>query len=169
MALGFPGDSAGKESTCNAGDLGSIPEWERSPGEGNSHPLQYSGLENPMDCIPMWSQSWTQLSNFHTHTNMTPALWDHSLDEFSPVLAICTLCVECKLIWHCCLTLCICVSPSQLNIILMKCSGLVLYLFSLQNILNKCLRPLSIHSLLWYLLNSCCVEDQTPSPIVGDT
>ena len=45
---GFPGGSEGKESTCNAGDLSSIPGWGRSPGEGNSYPLQYSGLENPM-------------------------------------------------------------------------------------------------------------------------
>ena len=51
MTLGFPGGSAGKESSCNAGDLGSIPGLGRSPGEGNGHPLQYSGLENPMDCI----------------------------------------------------------------------------------------------------------------------
>ena len=42
---------AGKEPTCNAGDLGSIPELGRSPGEENSYPLQYSGLENSMDCI----------------------------------------------------------------------------------------------------------------------
>ena len=41
--------SAGKESACNAGDLGSIPGLERSPGEGNDYPLQYPGLENPMD------------------------------------------------------------------------------------------------------------------------
>ena len=41
--------SVGKESACNAGDLGSIPESERSPGEGNGHPLQHSSLENPMD------------------------------------------------------------------------------------------------------------------------
>ena len=46
--LGFPGGSAGKESTCNAGDLGLIPGLGRSPGEGNSYPLQYSGLENSM-------------------------------------------------------------------------------------------------------------------------
>ena len=45
--LGFPGDSAGKESTCNAGDVGSIPGLGRSPGEGNGYPFQYSGLENP--------------------------------------------------------------------------------------------------------------------------
>ena len=49
--LGFPGDSVGKESTCNARDLGLIPGLGRSPGEGNGNPLQYSGLENSMDCI----------------------------------------------------------------------------------------------------------------------
>ena len=48
---GFPCDSAGKESTCNVGDLGSIPGLGRSPGEGKGYPLQYSGLENSMDCI----------------------------------------------------------------------------------------------------------------------
>ena len=46
---GFPGGSAGKESACNMEDLGSIPGLETSLGEGNSYPLQYSGLENPMD------------------------------------------------------------------------------------------------------------------------
>ena len=49
--LGFPGGSDGKESACNVGDLGSIPGFGRSPGEGNSYPLQYSSLENAMDCI----------------------------------------------------------------------------------------------------------------------
>ena len=48
--VGFPGSSAGKESTCNVGDLGSIPGLGRSPGGGNSYALQYSGLENSMDC-----------------------------------------------------------------------------------------------------------------------
>ena len=47
--FGFPCGSAGKESTCNAGDLGSIPELGRSPQEGKGYPLQYSGLENSMD------------------------------------------------------------------------------------------------------------------------
>ena len=46
--MGFPGGSSGKESACNVGDLGSIPELGRSPGEGNGYPLQYSGLENSM-------------------------------------------------------------------------------------------------------------------------
>ena len=49
--LGFPYSSAGKESACNVGDLGSIPGLGRSPGEGKGCPLQYSGLENSMDCI----------------------------------------------------------------------------------------------------------------------
>ena len=48
---GFPDSSAGKESACKAGDLGLIPGLGRSPGEGNSYPLQYSGLENSMDYI----------------------------------------------------------------------------------------------------------------------
>ena len=43
--------STGKESSCNAGDLGSIPGLRRSPGEGKGYPLQYSGLENSMDYI----------------------------------------------------------------------------------------------------------------------
>ena len=47
----FPDISVGKESACNAGDLGSIPRLGRSPGEGKGYPLQYSGLENSMDCI----------------------------------------------------------------------------------------------------------------------
>ena len=42
--VGFPGGSAGKESACDAGDLGLIPGLERSPGEGNGYPLHYSGL-----------------------------------------------------------------------------------------------------------------------------
>ena len=46
---GFPGGSEVKGSASNAGDLGSIPELGRSPGEGNGNPLQYSCLENPMD------------------------------------------------------------------------------------------------------------------------
>jgi len=47
--MGFPGDSVAKNPSVNAGDTGSIPGWRRSPGEGNSNPLQYSCLGNPMD------------------------------------------------------------------------------------------------------------------------
>ena len=46
MILGFPNSSVGKESACNVGDLGSISEFGRSPGEGKGYPIQYSGLEN---------------------------------------------------------------------------------------------------------------------------
>ena len=52
MDQGFPGGSVGKESACNAGDLGSIPGLGRFPGEGKGYPLQYSCLENPMDREP---------------------------------------------------------------------------------------------------------------------
>ena len=49
--LAFPGGSVGKESGCNAGDLGLIPGFGRSPGEGKATHSSYSGLENCMDCI----------------------------------------------------------------------------------------------------------------------
>ena len=52
---GFPGGSDGKESACNAGDAGSIPRSERSSGEGNDYPLQYSHLQNPMDRGAWWA------------------------------------------------------------------------------------------------------------------
>ena len=49
--MGFPCASAGKESAHNVGDLGSIPGLGRSPGEGKGYSLQYSDLDNSMDCI----------------------------------------------------------------------------------------------------------------------
>ena len=49
--MGFSDGSAGKEPACTAGDLDSIPGLGRSPGEGKGYPLQYSSLENSMDCI----------------------------------------------------------------------------------------------------------------------
>ena len=61
--LGFPCGSAGKESTCNAGDLGSILRLGRSPGEEKGYPLQYSGLENSMDFTV--TKNWTRLSAFY--------------------------------------------------------------------------------------------------------
>ena len=58
--MGFPGGSAGKKSICNVGDRGSILGLERSPGEANDYSLQYSGLENSMDCIVHGvAKSWT--------------------------------------------------------------------------------------------------------------
>ena len=63
---GFPCGSAGKESACSIGDLGSIPGLRKSPGEGKGYPLQYSGLENSMDCtVHGVAKSQTLLSKFH--------------------------------------------------------------------------------------------------------
>ena len=56
----------GKESACNAADLGLIPGLGRSLGEGKGYPLQYSGPENSMDSIVHWvAKCWTRLRNFH--------------------------------------------------------------------------------------------------------
>ena len=68
ISTGLSCGSAGKESTCNAGDLGSIPGL--SPGEGKGYLLQYSGLENSMNCIVHGvAKSRTQLSDFCFHLN----------------------------------------------------------------------------------------------------
>ena len=69
MIRGFLSSSNGKEPDRSVGDLGSIPELGRSPGEGHGYPLQYSGLENSMDRGAWWAivhglaKSQTQLSN----------------------------------------------------------------------------------------------------------
>ena len=75
--MGFPGGSDGKASACNVGDPGSIPWSERSPGEGNGNPLQYSCLENSTDGGAWWAtvhgvaKSRTGLSDF-THIYRYP-------------------------------------------------------------------------------------------------
>ena len=69
---GFSCGSAGKESACTVGDLSLIPGLGRSPGERKGYPLQYSGLENSMDCIVHGvAKSQTRLSNFHFHSCLT--------------------------------------------------------------------------------------------------
>ena len=94
--MGFPGGSAGKESTCNAGELGLIPGLGISPGEGKGYPLQYSGLANSMDCIVHGvTKSWTQLSDFHFQTFQkkkktfcspcsSQVRWFHLVKSFTP-------------------------------------------------------------------------------------
>ena len=63
--------SAGKESACNAGDLGSVPRLGRSPGEGKGYPLQDAGLENSMDyTVHRVAKSLTWLSDLHTLTSV---------------------------------------------------------------------------------------------------
>ena len=66
ISVCFPGSSAGKESACNVGDLGSIPGLGRSPGEGKGYPLQYSGLENssPWGRKELDTTEWLLLSLF---------------------------------------------------------------------------------------------------------
>ena len=71
--LDFLGGSDGKDSACNARDLGSIPGSGQSPGEVNGNPIQYSCLENPMDreawraTVHRVAKSWTWLNDEHTH------------------------------------------------------------------------------------------------------
>ena len=65
VILGFPGGLAGKESSCNVGDLGLIPGLGRAPGEGKGCPLRYSDLENSMD--------------FHFHFHFLVFLWQPSV------------------------------------------------------------------------------------------
>ena len=75
--VGFLGGSDGKESVCNAGDLGLIPGSGRSLGEGNGCSLQYFCLKNSMDrgtrqaTVHGITKSWIPLSNFHTHSRLT--------------------------------------------------------------------------------------------------
>ena len=76
MSFGLPGGSVGEETACNAGDTGSIPGSERSPGGGHGHPLQYSCLENPMDrgswraTVHRITKSHTQRLSIHTHAHV---------------------------------------------------------------------------------------------------
>ena len=87
--LGFACGLAGKESTCNAGDLGSIPGLGRSPGEGKGYPFQYSGLENSMDCIAHGvSKSRTGLSDAHFHFVLWIQMisWHDADDQFKHLI-----------------------------------------------------------------------------------
>ena len=74
---GLPWSLSGKESTCDAGDLGSIPGLGRSPGEGNGYPLQYSCLDNPIDRGAWWAtihgvmKSWMTERHTFTHKKYT--------------------------------------------------------------------------------------------------
>ena len=68
LGEGLPWQVSGKELACSAGDLGSIPRLGRSPGKGESYPLQYSGLENSLECIVHGvAKSQIRLSDFHFH------------------------------------------------------------------------------------------------------
>ena len=79
VSWGFPGGSDGKASTCNVGDLGSIPGLGRSPGEGNDNPLQYSCLKNSMNGGAWWT-------TVHGVTESDKTEWLHFLSFFSCLL-----------------------------------------------------------------------------------
>ena len=94
--MGFPGSSAGEESICNAGDPGSIPGLGRSPGKGKGYPLQYSRLENSMDCIVHGvAKSLTRLSDFQIQpwqnsspkSNSSPNSWAFFFFNLSALLS----------------------------------------------------------------------------------
>ena len=78
---GFPGGSEVKASACNAEDLGLIPESERSPGEGNGNPLQYSCPENPMDGGAWWSTVHGVAKNQILLSNLTFTFHFHALEK----------------------------------------------------------------------------------------
>ena len=83
--LGFPGGSDIKESACNAGDLSSISESERSPGEGIGNPLQYSCLEN------IWTEESGELATVHGITKSWTRLSDSHFPFLNPYVHISVL------------------------------------------------------------------------------
>ena len=107
--LGFPGGSAGKESACDVGDLGSIPGLGRSPGEGKGYPLQYSGPENSMDCVAR-GVAELDMTHYHHHFSYSCSvfLWklESSLRSFhlsmtSHILCEASLLAERRAFSHC--------------------------------------------------------------------
>ena len=88
--MGFPGSSAGKESTRKAGDPGSIPGWGRSPGEGIGYPLQYSwaslmtqAIKNPPAMRETWIRSlgWEDLLEEGVATRSSIPAWRIPMDR----------------------------------------------------------------------------------------
>ena len=80
--MGFPHSSVGKDYICNAGDPGSIPGLGRSSGEGIGYPLQYSGLENSMDCIVHGvAKSQTQLSDLQFQEIVNHFYSSHMIED----------------------------------------------------------------------------------------
>ena len=85
--LGFPGGSAGKESTCDAGDLNSIPGLGRSPGEGKGYPRQYSGLEKSIAWGSKESDRTERLSLsfFQVALVVSHSLWPWTIAHWAPL------------------------------------------------------------------------------------
>ena len=81
VIMGCPGSSVGKEPACSAGDPGLIPGLGRSTGDGIGYPLQYSGLENSVDCIVHGvAKRRTRLSDFHSLSVTQPLLTDSATE-----------------------------------------------------------------------------------------
>ena len=97
--MNFPGGPDSEESTCNVGDLGSIPGSGRSPGGGHGNPLQYSCLENPMDRGAWWAtvhgvaKSQTLLSDF-TFTFKNLEVWETIPAALGGFMAVVTVCSD---------------------------------------------------------------------------
>ena len=84
MECSFPGGSDGRESACSAGDLGSIPELGRCPGEGHGNPLQYSGLENPPEQRSLAGYSPWGFKESDTTQQLSAAQPDVALERGQP-------------------------------------------------------------------------------------
>ena len=91
---GFSGGSAGKESSCNTGDLSSIPGLGRSPGEGKSYPLQYSGLENSMDSMDCTVHEVTKSRTWLSLSHGNSLFWTSLMAQGSPDGK--SLCQQCR-------------------------------------------------------------------------
>ena len=90
--LSFPCGSAGKESACNSGDLGSIPGLGKSPGEGKDYPLQYYGLENFMNCM-VHGVAKSQ-SDFHFHLDSANKLTLNTILKDDAVKVLQSICQQ---------------------------------------------------------------------------
>ena len=103
LFLGFYCGSAGKESASSVGNLGFIPGLGRSPGEGKGYPVQYSGLENSMDCtVHGVAKSWIKLSDFHFSLKKKSA--------YKPIWGLSNLCCLRVNLTNCLMT---CVTPNS--------------------------------------------------------
>ena len=98
--LGFPGGSDGKESTHNGGDLGSVPELGRSPGEGHGNPLQYSCLENPHGQSSLVGHSPWDRKELDTTEQLSTRPWSLPHLESTHCLSLHAV-GDIKATWHC--------------------------------------------------------------------
>ena len=82
--MGFPGGSDGKESACNAGDIGSIPGLGRYPGKGNGNPLQSSCQENPRDGGACWAAIYGVAQNRTRLNRLRSSIVSYLVFNFFP-------------------------------------------------------------------------------------